>query len=121
MRAVFGLTALLLGACSSSSADAPATGAATQTCVSAPACPDAGAPSYQSEILPILREACIPCHSPSGTAGYDETSYAQVHSQFGAMLSQVAICAMPPLNGPQLSDAQRIALTAWLKCSAPDN
>ncbi len=26
-----------------------------------------------------------------------------------------------PLNGPALSDAQRIALTAWLRCGAPDN
>jgi hypothetical protein len=78
-------------------------------------------PSYENEIAPILRNACIPCHSPSGSAGFDETTYAEVYGEYGSILSQVAVCAMPPLNGPPLTDAQRVALTAWLRCGAPDN
>ncbi len=82
---------------------------------------DGGAPSYQADIVPILETGCIPCHSPSGTAGWDEDTYPEVYAQFGSMLSFVNSCTMPPINGPQLSDEQRITLTAWLTCGAPDN
>ena len=106
-------------ACSSSPADIPDSGGAT--CVSAAGCPDGGAPSYKTQILPILQQDCIPCHSPTGTAGYYETSYADVYNQRSPMLDQVTLCAMPPVGGPQLTSAQQIALTAWLECGAPDN
>jgi len=117
------LPALLAGAgavaiaCSSSNETVDA----GSGCLSAPDCPDGGVPSYKNDIVPILQQDCIPCHSPSGVAGFDETTYADVYGQYGSMLSQVAICAMPPLNGPQLSSAQRLVLTAWLKCEAPNN
>jgi uncharacterized membrane protein len=103
-------------ACSGSPTDG--TGSA---CVSAPACPDAGVPSYQTDIAPILQQDCIPCHSPTGPAGFDMTTYAEVYGEFGSILSQVAVCQMPPLNAPTMTDAQRTTLTAWLKCGAPDN
>jgi hypothetical protein len=82
---------------------------------------DGGAPSWSQEIQPIVQSACLPCHGPGGTAGYDESTYSKVFEQAGSMLSQVNVCQMPPLNGPVLSDAQRVALTAWLRCGAPDN
>jgi hypothetical protein len=107
-------------ACSSSN-DASDGGGAGGSCESAPSCPDAGAPSYQTQIVPILQASCIPCHGPSGTAGYDEDTYADVYNQFGSMLSFVNDCEMPPLNGPELSNADRITLTEWLRCGAPDN
>ena len=110
-----------LVACSSSPSQPADGGEATSSCVSAPSCPSTGAPSYKAVIVPILQQDCIACHSPGGPAGYDESTYAQVASQASAMLSQVVTCAMPPLNGPQLDDAQRVALTAWLKCGAPNN
>ena len=91
------------------------------TCVSAPSCPEGGPPSYKTEIAPIFQETCVFCHSPKGTAGFFMTTYAEVHSEFGAILSQVTVCQMPPLDGPTLTDAQRVALTAWLRCGAPDN
>jgi uncharacterized membrane protein len=106
-------------ACSSSSNDG--TGGGGSACVSAPACPDGGPPSYKMEIVPILQQDCIPCHSPTGEAGFYMTTYAEVSGQAGSMLSQVNVCSMPPLNGPTMTDAQRIALTAWLRCGAPDN
>jgi uncharacterized membrane protein len=114
-----GVTALAAAiACGCSSSTPAGTGA---KCVTAASCPEGDVPSYQTEIAPILQAACIPCHGPSGTAGFYETTYAEVSSQAGSMLSQVAVCAMPPLNGPAMSDAQRVALTAWLRCGAPDN
>jgi uncharacterized membrane protein len=106
-------------ACSSSSNDG--TGGSASACISAPACPDGGPPSYKTEIAPILQEDCIPCHSPTGPAGFDMTTYADVSGESGSILSQVTVCRMPPSNGPTMTDAQRIALTAWLRCGAPDN
>ena len=111
------LAAGIVTACSSSN-DGTGGGSA---CVSAPACPDGGAPSYQTEIAPILQQDCIPCHSSTGEAGFYMTTYAEVYSESGAMLSQVTVCQMPPLNGPTMTEAQRITLTAWLRCGAPDN
>jgi hypothetical protein len=117
------LVAAIVPACSSAgSSSTPVDGGGgPAACTTASVCPDAGAPSYASEILPIFQEACIPCHSPSGTAGFDETSYAAIYSQRSPILDQVYDCLMPPTNGPQLSSAQRVALTAWLECGAPNN
>jgi hypothetical protein len=44
-----------------------------------------------------------------------------VYSQRSSMLNQIALCQMPPPNGPVMSDAQRVAVTEWLECGAPDN
>jgi len=122
----FGLPALLLGAvalaCSSNPSTAPLdAGGAAGTCPTASTCPTGGAPSYASVVQPILQEACIPCHSASGTAGYVETSYEDVYNQRSPILDQVYDCLMPPTNGPQLTSAQRVALTGWLECGAPNN
>jgi uncharacterized membrane protein len=121
----YGFAAVLISAvgvaCSSSSSD-DATDADVATCPVASGCPDSGAiPSYKTDVLPILQQACIGCHSPAGTAGYDETSYTDVYNQRAPILDQVHSCIMPPLNGTQLTAAQRIALTTWLYCGAPDN
>lgn len=109
---------LLLLGCSSSS-DGPIDGGAT--CPVSPDCPARGVPSYKTDIVPILAQSCIGCHGPDGAAGFYETSYAAVHSQASPILDQVAYCMMPPPNGTQLTAAQRVALTAWLECGAPDN
>jgi hypothetical protein len=119
LRLLIATAAAVAIACGGSSNTPSDTGGSK--CVSALSCPEGDVPSYQTEIAPILRLACVPCHSPSGRGGFNETTYAEVSSQAGSMLSQVAVCEMPPLNGPALSDAQRIALTAWLRCGAPDN
>ena len=105
----------------SGSPDKPADAGTAPSCPAATTCPDGGVPSYQSEILPILQEACLPCHGPGGTAGYDESGYANVYDQRSPILDQVYDCLMPPTNGPQLTSAQRVALTGWLECGAPNN
>jgi uncharacterized membrane protein len=122
----YGFAAALISAvavaCSSGSSDDAAD--AEVTCPVASGCPDSGPPpSYKTDILPILQQACIGCHSPppAGTAGYDETSYTDVYNQRAPILDQVHSCMMPPTNGTQLTAAQRIALTTWLYCGAPDN
>jgi uncharacterized membrane protein len=116
--------ALVLGACSSAtspSASEADAGGAGAGCPVALACSDAGAPSYAAVIEPILEQACIPCHSTQGTAGFYETSYTDVYNQRSPIFDQVTQCLMPPTNGPQLTAAQRVALSSWLECGAPNN
>jgi hypothetical protein len=84
---------------------------------------DGGAPSYKTEIAPILEEGCTTCHGPGGVASNNpENTYADIQGgQAGPMLDQVNTCTMPPINGPVFTNAQRVALTAWLRCGAPNN
>jgi hypothetical protein len=115
-----------LAACSSSSSSSPSDAGGTCTFVvqyddADTAVCDKPIPSYQTDVLPILQSDCIVCHSPTGTAGYDETSYTDVYNQLSPIFSQVATCEMPPLNGPELSNAQRTTLIDWLACGAPNN
>ncbi len=125
-----GLVALAAGAhlaCGASCAapegiDADAGSGGGSACVSATACPDAGVPSYQTDIVPILEQECISCHGgPGSTAGFPMSTYKQVYGEFGSILSQVTVCQMPPSNGPTMTATQRVTLTAWLRCGAPDN
>ncbi len=52
---------------------------------------------------------------------FDYSTYAGVHANFGAMLSTLAACLMPPPDAGQPTLAEREALLAWLVCAAPDN
>lgn len=117
--ALVALAAIAAIACSSSSSESGDSGAPS-SCVVATSCPK-DVPSYKTDVAPIIQQACGTCHSPDGSAGFSETTYADVYKQRSSMLSQVAICQMPPLNGPVMSNAQRVALTGWLECGAPDN
>ena len=78
-------------------------------------------PSYKAVIAPILVTSCTACHSPSGTAGHSETTYADVYAQRESILYWVNGCAMPPSTYRPLTTEQRVALLGWLKCGAPDN
>jgi hypothetical protein len=116
------LLATVAIACSSPSSSSADDGGTQSRCVSARSCP-ANVPSYKTTIAPILQTTCVGgCHTQMGTAArFPEDTYAEVYSERGAILSQVAVCQMPPLNGPVMSDAQRVALTGWLECGAPGN
>ena len=81
----FALASAMAIACSSGNANDTGVDGGS-SCVTAPSCPDAGAPSYATEIAPILQEACVPCHGPGGSAGFYENSYAAVQAQYGNML-----------------------------------
>jgi uncharacterized membrane protein len=110
--------AALCAACSSAT---PGESADSGSSAPAPLSCDAGVPSYKSVIVPILQQDCLPCHSPGGIGGFDESTYADVSAQAGNMLTMVVQGAMPPANGPQMTSAQRVALTDWLECGAPNN
>ena len=119
--AALGTLAVALALATACSSGNPVSNGTVDAAPPAPVSCDAGIPSYANEIVPILKQDCIPCHSPGGIGGFDETTYPDVSSQAGNMLTMVVQGGMPPTDGPQLTSAQRTALTDWLECGAPDN
>ncbi len=106
-----------MSACSSSS-NADSDGGA---CPVATGCPTSAPPTYTADIAPILDRVCLTCHAPGGPGGVDFSTYAKVFANRSAILDQVNACIMPPSNGPALSAGDRIALTGWLECGAPND
>jgi hypothetical protein len=90
-----------------------------------PACPEAGAPSFTSDVLPIFNTICVNCHRPGGQESKTLlTNYAQIHGDAQEVFNQVFLsCAMPPPGdaSPPLTDDERQTLLDWLACGAPDD
>jgi hypothetical protein len=80
-------------------------------------------PSWMNDVAPIIDQACGPCHGVGGVEQpvFDFSTYQGVHKNFGAILSNVYSCLMPPPDAGGLTDSQRQLLLGWLVCAAPDN
>ena len=83
-------------------------------------CPP-GAPSYKTDIVPLIQLRCFPCHAPGGQAGRPLNSYGALFAQRGSVLDQVDNCIMPPPTAPALAATERAVLLVWLVCNAPNN
>jgi hypothetical protein len=112
------LSGAVASSCGSSNADPMDAGA---VCTNAPTSCSKPIPSYSAVIQPILQQNCVPCHGPTGSAGYSEATYELVSKQVEPILSFVSSCMMPPSSYPPLTTDQRNALLDWLVCGAPDN
>jgi len=101
-------------------------GSATAACSKAlPTTCDA-APSYKTDIAPLVARTCLPaCHEPNGTASdRDLTTYANIEKIESTVLSQVYACSMPPADaGPDatLTPQQRDEFLQWLVCGSPND
>lgn len=113
----------LLLAISGCSGETPRNDLATGQCPNdlPQSCP-ATVPSYQAEIMPLLKRACTECHSATGIVpNRPLDNYNSVYSQRQAVLTQVYACRMPPPGAPPLSTADRQLLLTWLICQSPNN
>ncbi|MGB3970184.1 MAG: redoxin family protein [Planctomycetota bacterium] len=93
------------------------------------ATPNGRAPSFASDVLPILQRHCVECHRPAGQAPFpllDEND-AKKH---GAMIAEVATQGrMPPWYGTSRHDSfvnhrglsadERRTLAAWVDAGMP--
>jgi uncharacterized membrane protein len=80
------------------------------------------APSYQTAVSPIFNAYCSTCHSPGGQqSGFPLETYGQIHGNRSQVLDQIYSCRMPPSNGPQPTEAERLLVLQWLVCGAPQN
>jgi hypothetical protein len=135
--AALAMGALSAGACSSpnsTSPDAGADGSSSDSCPtlspSSQKCQNPKAPpSYATDVAPIIKERCSPCHFPGGLSDkiVDLSSYANVSNAETAMLNELASCEMPPIHGntefgieagtvPGLSQAQLDTIVDWFYC-----
>ena len=97
----------------------------------APACPaglpdnsgcPTSAPSYATEIAPLVDERCGGCHYRGNRNSKQVLeTYDYLHSSVSVIEKEVYGCQMPPQGEPVLSEAERQRLLQWLVCGAPDN
>jgi len=78
--------------------------------------------AFEKDILPILQDRCLTCHSTEKQEGDLDlerfTSLAEVKKQpmiWEGVLEQIQLGEMPPKKEPQLTPAQKSALTQWVQ------
>ena len=80
------------------------------------------APSYRSDIDPLIGARCRTCHSAGGQeSSLPFMTYQEIFSRRSSVLNQVYGCRMPPAGSAAPTSAERAVLLAWLVCGAPDN
>jgi hypothetical protein len=80
------------------------------------------APSYSSDVSPIIGTYCVPCHRTGGLAPDKPFgTYAPVSKLRTDILGRVSRCIMPPLCAAQPTPDERAKLLSWLVCGAPNN
>ena len=88
-------------------------------------CPEAGAPSFEADVLPnVIVPVCQNCHAPGGTeASVPFLTYQQIYGRIGTIFTDVfELCTMPPSNAPVPLDVeQRQTLFDWYACGAPND
>src|ERR1044072_6917796 len=84
----------------------------------APASPE----EFQQTVMPVLSKSCVGCHNDKARTanlslqGYSAPSAAWAHPEvWQKVLNKLAAGEMPPRNAAPLSDADRAAVTAWIK------
>jgi uncharacterized membrane protein len=106
-------------------------------CIPPPAvltCPEAGSPSFATDVLPkVFYPVCDDCHAPGKVeSGHPLTDYQEIYgptsgpsaaSEANAIFTQVfENCSMPPSNAPMpFDDDERQILLDWFACGAPDS
>jgi hypothetical protein len=99
--------------------------AVTVACsVSVPkSCP--AAPSYATEIGPLVKRSCVTCHAINGSASdRDLSTYKNLIKLETTSLVQVQDCLMPPSDAgvdAALSPEDRTELLQWFVCGSPNN
>ena len=96
----------------------------------AAACPDPEsttcidpAPSFVSDIVPILDSRCNNCHDADlPEAPWPLHDYGDVLAWSTSIGGDLATCSMPPAgSATTLPEAERQKILAWIVCGSPDN
>ena len=77
-----------------------------------------GSVYYQSDILPLVKNHCLPCHGPA-QAQPDWTNYATAKANINMILSMTGSDQMP-LTGAKLTPAEKALLKAWADGGMPE-
>jgi hypothetical protein len=80
------------------------------------------APSYVTDVAPLLFGFCGACHTEGGVEAFRSyDTYDQVKLQVTHIQFQVYSCMMPPAAQPQPTFDQRLLILDWIRCGSPDN
>ena len=70
------------------------------------------APQWAKDVAPVVASRCASCHVAGGVAADKPlTTYAEVLSRKGSVLNQIHACKMPQEGAPQLTAAERAAVS----------
>ena len=83
--------------------------------------------SFSADIVPILNNSCIGCHSASANLGnisLEGYNAVKVHVQNGKLLGSVkhlsGFSAMPQ-GAPKLESCKILKMEAWINAGSPNN
>lgn len=80
------------------------------------------APSYATDVAPLMTKYCTGCHSASGSEpGKPLDTYSAVSALSSDVQREVEDCGMPPASDAQPTDAERQIILGWLACGGADN
>jgi hypothetical protein len=90
----------------------------------------AAAPTYNSDVAPILNRRCVECHRKGEAAPMPLTSYKEVRPWAKAIREAVLSTKMPPWladpahgsfrNERRLTDAEKSTIAEWVAAGAPE-
>lgn len=84
-------------------------------------CPS-DAPSYKTDVAPILQAKCVTCHSPTGQeSGRPFDTYAGVQAEISEMKNEISNCEMPPAGSGELTAAEANTILSWIVCGGKDD
>lgn len=83
---------------------------------------DTTAISYSQDILPIINNNCVRCHTPGGEQeGSPFTSYEQIKDYSGPILERVnGIGSIMPPDGA-IPACDKLKIEAWVNAGTPNN
>ena len=82
------------------------------------------APSYETDVGPLVMRYCARCHNPAGSdPRLLLQSYADVTDpgQRGHVITRISLCIMPPVGEPQPTADERNLILSWFACCAPSD
>jgi mono/diheme cytochrome c family protein len=90
-------------------------------------CVPPATPSYQADVVPIMNQYCVSCHSGSfASAGVKLDSYPEVmksvnNGQLMGTITWAAGYSPMPKNGNKLSACNIGKIEAWIAAGSPNN
>ncbi|APR78258.1 Hypothetical protein A7982_03605 [Minicystis rosea] len=109
----FGATSVGLSGCSSGSAG---------SCGTTPSSCPTSAPSYATDVAPIVQKYCGSCHVAGGQESDKPLdTYSTLSTRSSEVAHEISGCDMPPSDATQPTTAEMQTVLDWIACGAQDN
>ena len=95
-----------------------------------PSAPVQPRPNFSDDIAPIIKNKCLPCHSPNGVGPFDFTSFRKFNHHIELIRIQTLSRNMPPTAGhsdfgriatsPPLTDEEVVTIQGYIRAGMPE-